>query len=160
MMAPAPLMPRPSPEQVAAYAAGLNYEGFDAEAFVDYWETRGWMIRPGIPMRKWQPAVRTWQRNQRRWAAEKTGAAPLAADPATTAAIADYAAQAAAIIRNRKGEGIGRLYDKIRDTLGPAALDEVRRRAKSPLDNPRAPVPSCTRLPDQEKHRGPQRAAR
>jgi len=130
-MSPKPPFTPPETAQVAAYAAGLGYRGFDAGAFVDYWEMRGWKVRPGIRMASWRAAVRTWQRNQRRWAAEKAGTSPVATDPATTAAIADYAGQARRIIRERRGEGIGRLYAKVADALGPAAVDEVRNLARS-----------------------------
>ncbi len=128
MMAPA--MPRPTLPEVSAYAEKLGYEGFDAEAFIDYWESRGWIIRPGIPMRKWQPAVRTWQRNQRRWAAEKAGAPSTRFDAATAAAIADYTAQARVIVREQRGYNISRLWHKVRDAIGPEALAEVQRRAR------------------------------
>ena len=127
-----PAMPKPTPEEVAAYAATLNYKDFEAEAFVDYWATRGWLMRPGIPMRDWQAAVRTWQRNRRRWDAEKaaTSAARPLFSPAEESAIADYAAQATHIIRYQRGYEIDRLYTKIRNAMGNVALEEVRRRAR------------------------------
>ena len=125
-------MPKPTAEDVAAYAASLNYKPFDADAFVDHWEMRGWLVRPGIPMRDWKAAVRTWQRNAVRWAKEKSaasGSGPIFSK-ADEAAIADYAKLAAHIMIHQRGYQIDRLYRKVKDTIGQAALDEVRRRAK------------------------------
>jgi hypothetical protein len=126
-------MPKPTPAQVATYAATLGYKDFDADAFIDYWATRGWLMRPGIPMCDWQAAVRTWQRNAVRWAKEKaaTAAACPRFSPAEEAAIADYAKLAAHIMTHQRGYQIDRLYSKIRNAMGQTALDEVRRRAKA-----------------------------
>jgi hypothetical protein len=124
----------PTVEDVAAYAKSLAYEQFDSEAFVDHWEARGWLMRPGIPLKSWQAAVRTWQRNAKRWAAEKAAMAGNAKPQFTAAeesAIASYTRQAAYIIHQQRGYDIGRLYDKIRDALGKPALEEVKRRARS-----------------------------
>jgi len=123
---------KPTPDDVAAYAETLNYKGFDGEAFVDHWSTRGWLVRPGIHMQDWKAAVRTWQRNRRRWDAEKAAATGERAlfSPAEESAIADYAKLAAHIIEHQRGYQIDRLYSKVRNTLGNTALNEVRRRAK------------------------------
>jgi hypothetical protein len=124
---------KPTPEEVAAYAEELGYKGFDGDAFVDHWSARGWLMRPGIYMQDWKASVRTWQRNRRRWDAEKaatTGASPLFTK-AEESAIADYAKLAAHIMVNQRGYQIDRLYSKVRDTLGNTALEEVRRRAKA-----------------------------
>lgn len=124
----------PTVEDVAAYAKSLAYEQFDAEAFVDHWEARGWLSRPGIKLASWQAAVRTWERNRKRWAAEKAALAGNATpqfSPADESAIADYTRQARYIIQEQRGYDIGRLYDKIRDTLGKPALEEIKRRARS-----------------------------
>ncbi len=40
----------PTPEQVSEYAAGIGFK-LDGGYFCDYWESRGWMVRPGILMR-------------------------------------------------------------------------------------------------------------
>jgi hypothetical protein len=124
-------MQKPTYAEVAAYASELGYAGFDAEAFGDYWEARGWMMRPGIHMKSWQAAVRTWQRNRARWDAERAAVAGSGGgySPSDEAAIADYARQAAHIIAHKRGFEIGSLYRKINDAMGKAACDEVRRRA-------------------------------
>lgn len=124
----------PSVEDVSAYAQSLGYIDFDAEAFVDHWEARGWLSRPGIKLASWQAAVRTWERNRKRWAAEKAALAGKAIPQFTAAeeaAIASYTRQAAYIIHQQRGYDIGRLYDKIRDALGKPALEEIKRRARS-----------------------------
>jgi len=35
-----------------------------AEEFVAYYETRGWRLKGGTPMAKWESAVTTWKKNQ------------------------------------------------------------------------------------------------
>jgi hypothetical protein len=124
-------MQKPTPDEVAAYAASLGYQNFDAEHFVDHHIARGWLMRPGIPMRDWRAAARTWQRNRRRWDAERAAVAGNGGgySPADEAAIADYARQAAHIIAHKRGYDVGSLYKKVNDALGKAACDEVRRRA-------------------------------
>jgi hypothetical protein len=124
-------MQRPTAADVAAYASTLGYADFDAEYFVDHHIARGWLMRPGIPMRDWRAVVRTWQRNRRRWDAERAAVAGNGGgySPADEAAIADYARQAAHIIAHKRGYDVGSLYKKVNDALGKTACDEVRRRA-------------------------------
>ena len=54
---------RPTVEEVAAYCAERN-NGIDAQAFIDFYESKGWMIGKN-PMKDWKAAVRTWERNER-----------------------------------------------------------------------------------------------
>jgi len=35
----------------------------DAERFVDYYATRGWILKGGVKMKDWKAAVRTWAKN-------------------------------------------------------------------------------------------------
>ena len=60
----------PSVAEVAEYAAGIGY-AIDAGHFVDYWEARGWEVRPRIKMKDWRAAVRNWRRQEKTWAVEK-----------------------------------------------------------------------------------------
>ncbi len=53
----------PDVAQVRRYAEGKGLEGFDAEAFTDYYTANGWRIGHS-PMRDWQAAVRNWARRQ------------------------------------------------------------------------------------------------
>lgn len=127
-----PTMQKPTTEEVATYAATLNYQPFDADAFVDHWDMRGWLVRPGIPMRDWKAAVRTWQRNAVRWSKEKAaaaGSAPLLT-PAEESAVSDYSKLAAHIMCHQQGYQIDRLYSKVRNAMGQTALEEVKRRAR------------------------------
>lgn len=51
----------PSLEQVKAYCLERK-NNVDAERFIDYYASRGWMIGKN-KMRDWRAAVRTWERN-------------------------------------------------------------------------------------------------
>ena len=52
----------PSPHEVAEYAQGLGYSGWDQEAvkFVAFYGAKGWMIGKS-PMKDWKAAVVGWQ---------------------------------------------------------------------------------------------------
>jgi uncharacterized protein YdaU (DUF1376 family) len=52
----------PSPHEVAEYARGLGYSGWDQEAvkFVAFYGAKGWMIGKS-PMKDWKAAVVGWQ---------------------------------------------------------------------------------------------------
>jgi DNA-binding transcriptional MocR family regulator len=52
----------PSPQEVAEYALGLGYSGWDQEAvkFVAFYGAKGWMVGRN-PMRDWKAAVVGWQ---------------------------------------------------------------------------------------------------
>lgn len=54
----------PSVDEVRAYCQERN-NGIDPEAFVDYYEARGWKYGQGKPVVSWKAAVRTWERNER-----------------------------------------------------------------------------------------------
>lgn len=51
----------PSPEEIQAYAAERGYADFDADRFVDYYTSNGWMVGKNR-MKDWQAAVRSWAR--------------------------------------------------------------------------------------------------
>lgn len=52
---------QPSVDDVHKYCVERK-NGIDAEAFVDYYQTRGWMVGKN-KMKDWKAAVRTWERN-------------------------------------------------------------------------------------------------
>jgi hypothetical protein len=56
----------PSIEQVRAYCAS-RHNNVDAEAFVDFYSSKGWMIGKN-KMKDWKSAVRTWERGDNRGA--------------------------------------------------------------------------------------------
>lgn len=59
----APYFIPPSIEQVAEYIAEKNY-GIDAEQFVNFYQSKGWMIGKNR-MKDWKAAVRTWVRQRK-----------------------------------------------------------------------------------------------
>jgi hypothetical protein len=68
----------PTPDEVCRYAKSLNYYTLDAEQFVDYYQSKGWMIGKN-KMKDWQAAVRTWRRRDE--AAGKQIGPPKQGDP-------------------------------------------------------------------------------
>lgn len=143
-MSAAPAMKRPTPEEVEAYAASIGFK-VDGGYFVDYWEQRGWFVRPGIPMRSWTAAVRNWQRMDRQRAAGQPQAA--ARNPAD-ALRAEAAARRLQVIREAADRIVamrswlrekkecpwvadpqGEIEDekaKILDHYGPKGLDDLK----------------------------------
>jgi len=113
----------PTVAELAAYAKEIGFRGFNAQAFLDRYEMVGWVVgKSRTPMASWKAAVRTWQRNQAEWAGQPKAEE---VDPA----LLDYARQ----VRERLAGGgyeIGRLYRKIEDAVGPAALEQVKTMAR------------------------------
>lgn len=64
----------PTVDDVEAYCEEKGIFGFDAQKFVDYYTSNGWMVGRNR-MRDWRAAIRTWRKNdeereqQRRYAA-------------------------------------------------------------------------------------------
>lgn len=56
---------KPTVEQVEAYCKEKNYE-LDAQYFIDYYDTRGWKLKGGVPVKDWKACVRTWMRNDKK----------------------------------------------------------------------------------------------
>ena len=54
----------PSPSQVAEYAAERGFPDFDAEKFVDFYASKGWMVGKS-KMKDWRASVRTWLSRER-----------------------------------------------------------------------------------------------
>lgn len=52
----------PSVSDVSDYIK-KNNAGIDANAFVDYYEARGWKLNNGETVKSWEACVRTWSRN-------------------------------------------------------------------------------------------------
>lgn len=68
----------PSVDDVSAYCAERN-NTVDAESFVDYYATRGWMVGKNR-MKDWKAAVRTWERNAHQRYANASPAKPAQSD--------------------------------------------------------------------------------
>ncbi len=62
----------PAVEEVAAYCQERG-NGISAEQFVNYYEARGWELKPGQKMKDWRAAVRTWETNRKGWNDELRG---------------------------------------------------------------------------------------
>ena len=69
-------MARPTVQEVADYAAERGDPSFNAERFVDYYESNGWKVGRN-PMRDWKATVRTWMAKDGR--KEQSDAAAFAA---------------------------------------------------------------------------------
>lgn len=54
---------KPSVQQIAEYQTEASLYKFDAESFVDYWESVGWK-RGRTPMKDWKATARTWAKNE------------------------------------------------------------------------------------------------
>ena len=57
------LFRKPTFEEVDAYCQERQ-NGIDAEQFIDYYESKGWMIGKN-KMKDWKASVRTWERNRK-----------------------------------------------------------------------------------------------
>lgn len=133
----------PSPDEVASYAASIGFK-LDGGYFVDYWETRGWMVRPGIPMRSWQAAVRNWHRMD----IARNGGSSMRLSPDEEKkretndrrrTVVDEAAARIVALRSwievgkpcpwskAPQEDVDREKDKIRDHFGPQGIEELRK---------------------------------
>lgn len=118
----------PTLAELATYAGEIGFKGFDAQAFLDHYEMVGWVIgRARTPMVSWRAAVRTWQRRTAEWAGK-----PLTNEQADPI-VAEYAKQVRHCLAQQSGRDIGRLYAKISDAIGDAALERVKRIAKEGL---------------------------
>lgn len=50
----------PTLEEVSSYCAERN-NGINAQHFIDYYEARGWELKPGQKVKDWRACVRTWE---------------------------------------------------------------------------------------------------
>ena len=53
---------RPTVDEVQAYITEKGYH-ISAEEFINYYESKGWVIGKNAPMKNWQAACRTWETN-------------------------------------------------------------------------------------------------
>jgi len=53
---------KPNFEDLKNYANELNFKNFNPQAFLDYYESKGWIVGK-TPMKNWKASVRTWKRN-------------------------------------------------------------------------------------------------
>ena len=54
---------KPSPSEVTEYAESIGWLNMDGEYFVNFYESKGWMIGKN-KMKSWRAAVRTWKKNE------------------------------------------------------------------------------------------------
>lgn len=53
---------KPTAQEVTAYARTIGFK-LDGEAFLAYYESRGWKLRAGVPVKDWKSCVITWKKN-------------------------------------------------------------------------------------------------
>lgn len=53
----------PTVEEVKAYCKERG-NSVDAEKFVNYYASKGWVVGKNSPMKNWQACVRTWEKNE------------------------------------------------------------------------------------------------
>jgi len=58
---------QPGMDELRKYAHEQRLTGFDAEAFFDHHNARGWILSNGKKMVCWTSAVRTWERNSKKY---------------------------------------------------------------------------------------------
>jgi hypothetical protein len=123
-------MPRfvpPSIEELRAYAREIGFAGFDAQRFLDRYETVGWVVgRARTPMVSWKAAVRTWQRNQAEWG----GPSPAGAVPSVPDRTADALGkilEAARWTASADKSDLPRFWQAARDKYGERLAAEARR---------------------------------
>jgi DNA-binding MarR family transcriptional regulator len=61
---------KPTVEEVAEYLNERSITSFDAQSFWDHYESKGWVVGKS-PMKNWQAAVRTWERNHSQWGGDE-----------------------------------------------------------------------------------------
>ena len=64
----------PTVEDVKAYCEERGSWLIDPVHFVNYYETRGWMLKKNQPMVDWKAAVRLWESNERKRQKEEKAA--------------------------------------------------------------------------------------
>lgn len=60
---------KPTIDEVTAYCIERE-NGIDASAFVDFYESKGWVVGKS-PMKDWKAAVRTWERKNKEYGKER-----------------------------------------------------------------------------------------
>lgn len=55
----------PTKEEIDAYCEERGVFLIDPQRFIDYYETRGWMLTKNRKMVDWKAAVRLWEKNER-----------------------------------------------------------------------------------------------
>ena len=65
-------MKKPTVEEVQEYLKLKDITTVNAEAFVDYYESTGWMMGKN-KIKSWEACVRTWRNRNQQHAPETTG---------------------------------------------------------------------------------------
>ena len=55
----------PTADEVKAYCEEKGSYWIDPQRFVDYYESRGWIMTNGRKMVDWKAAVRLWEKNEK-----------------------------------------------------------------------------------------------
>lgn len=54
---------KPTYDELKAYANEIGFFPFDPQAFLDYYDSKGWVVGKS-PMKDWHAALRTWKRKR------------------------------------------------------------------------------------------------
>ena len=109
----------PTLNELTDYAHEIGYDSLDAQYFLDYYESRGWMIGKNH-MKSWKAAVRTWKRRDQ-------GKEASHAEPERKLEKNEYTAEAA----RRAGFDPIETDDDIERIFGITLTDEERNIGKS-----------------------------
>ena len=71
---------KPGVDEMAAYISEMGYH-LDAEQIYDHYEQVGWVYGKGQhPIKDWKAAIRTWNKNEKRYEANRRPIQPSVAD--------------------------------------------------------------------------------
>ena len=129
---------KPTPEQVEAYAAKIDFK-IDGQAFCDRYDAVGWVYGTArTPIKNWEAVVRTWKRNSAAWnngQPVKPGADVR--ERLLTEAVAitqGYQQRARYGLQTAAGgdpkEDLRRYWSGLRDKHGPKFIEDLKARMK------------------------------
>jgi len=121
---------KPTASEVTEYAETIGF-ALDGEAFVDFYESKGWRIGTA-PMKNWQAAVRTWKRRQKTDGTLKASPREQYLKEAIhrTRTIQQYIRSGHEYENTEPREALSRYWTGLRDKHGYAFIDELKKRLK------------------------------
>ena len=101
---------KPSVEEVKAYCQERN-NGIDANSFVDYYESKGWLIGKNH-MKDWKAAVRTWENRRKGEANGNVGRVPRADEEQRNKELDEYIKRQQAGEFDDEDDELRRIWDE------------------------------------------------